>query len=85
MGITYFAEIVSLKQTERSGDRLTYQVTAKPAQRAESMDDPPVLGEAVTYEMVLVEQDGKLLLEEFPYPMVVSDRQIDIDRYQLVK
>lgn len=85
MGITYFAEIVSLKQTERSGDRLTYQVTAKPAQRAESMDDPPVLGEAVTYEMVLVEQDGKLLLEEFPYPMVVSDGQIDIDRYQLVK
>ena len=84
-GITYFAEIVSLKQTERSGDRLTYQVTAKPAQRAESMDDPPVLGEAVTYEMVLVEQDGKLLLEEFPYPMVVSDGQIDIDRYQLVK
>ena len=72
MGITYFAEIVSLKQTERSGDRLTYQV-------------PPVLGEAVTYEMVLVEQDGKLLLEEFPYPMVVSDGQIDIDRYQLVK
>ena len=39
----------------------------------------------MTYEMVLVEQDGKLLLEEFPYQMVVSDGQIDIDRYQLVK
>ncbi len=83
MGITYFAEIVSVKLIEQKNDRFVYQVEAKSSQRADSLDDPPVLSEAKSYNLTVVNENGKWLIDEFSYPSTSTEVSINMENYLL--
>lgn len=83
MATIYFAEISSIKLVEQNEAYFTYQVEAKYSHRADSLDDPPILGEPRTYDVVFVRKDGKLLIDEFTYPNTSTEMTIDMDRYSI--
>lgn len=85
MGIVYFAEIDSVKLVEQKGNRFTYQVKAKSQERGESLDAPPVLGEAKQYQITVVERDGTLLVDDFLYPAVTGESNMKIEDYSLAE
>lgn len=84
MATVYFAEISSIKLVEQNKAYFTYQIEAKCNHRADSLDDPPVLGESKIYDVVFVQKNGQLLIDEFTYPDTSTEMTIDIDRYSLV-
>lgn len=85
MGIVYFAEIDSVKLVEKKGNSFTYQVEAKSQERGESLNDPPVLGEAKQYQITVVEKDSMLLVDDFLYPAVTGESNINIEDYSLAE
>ena len=83
MGIVYFDGIDSVKLVKNKGNSFTYQVESRPKSRGESLDDPPVWGEPKQYQITVVEKDGTLLMDDFPYPAVTNEGNIDMEDYIL--
>ena len=83
MGIVYFDGIDSVKLVKNKGNSFTYQVESRPKSRGESLDDPPVWGEPKQYQITVVEKDGMLLMDDFPYPAVTNEGNIDMEDYIL--